>query len=417
MHKVGLNALCAYVFSAYANDLAMRAMHGKAYLSWVAAIILPFAFLLCGTGLRGAKHSLGKAWLGFAAMLIIGTPFSIWRGETITLLQVYLPRVFGLFFYICAFCLTLQLTKKVFNLLVFCTTAILLCAALFGGVDDGGRFAIPDSNMFGGANDLGLALAVSLPFTMTLILRKKVWLKIFGLGQFLASLMYILKTGSRGSFLGLAAFVIVWLVFSSKRSALLMLAIPGIGLVPFLPKTVLSRLVAINVSSSTSISEEDNEAIASQKERQMLLNMAIEFAITHPVFGVGASTFTEALNQYDKAHHTHTHALGTHNSYAQIASECGFPALFLYVGILLGTIVVNYRLMRLTRTVKEADPVYVMALCLFCSAVIYMVNSGFHHVGYSQTLPIVSGLTAALWMATGNGNLEVIKAEVAAGGF
>jgi len=89
--------------------------------------------------------------------------------------------------------------------------------------------------------------------------------------------------------------------------------------------------------------------------------------------------------------------------------------LLLYLGVLFGAIGSNYRIMKRTRKVPGAERVFNMSVCLLGSLIAYAIASGFHHVGYTQTLPILSGLSAALALASRGGDVAWIHSETAAG--
>jgi O-antigen ligase len=55
-----------------------------------------------------------------------------------------------------------------------------------------------------------------------------------------------------------------------------------------------------------------------------LLEESISEAVHHPIFGVGAGNFGLASGTWRV----------THNTYAEFAAECGFPAVLLFVAIL-----------------------------------------------------------------------------------
>lgn len=373
------------------------------------------AFVICGTTFRGLKAKIGKFWLGLAACLIASAAFSMVRGESVLLLKDYIPKVFFVYFYCSAFALSIKNCRTLVRANVLCTTAILVSAALYGGLDPSGRFCIPDSLFFGNSNEFALALVSSLGFSMYLICQDSAVLRILGSAEFLCSLYFMLKTGSRGGFLALASCMIVWLTVFEKRGRLLAIVIPGICLVGFLPSRILNRLVSIETPGTITMSEQLDADTGSQAQRMQLLEKAIRFAIAHPILGSGPGTFRDALYLDDIAHGTHTQSLGTHNTYAQLAAEDGFPVLFLYLGALVGSINCNYRIMKRTRGVASAQHVYIMAGCLLGSLIAYAVGTIFAHVAYSGTLPLLSGVSASLYMASRGGDPQWIESEIREG--
>ncbi len=420
-HKVGLICCCGYLFSGYGNDLSIHVFGGKAYLSWIFGSIMLVCFIGCGTALRGLKSSVGKYWGAVILCLLFSSAFSIWRGESVGLIKDFFPKVLFVYFYCTAFALSLRDCRTLIKGNMLCIAAILLSAALFGSSDDGGRLAIPDSFFLGNPNDLALALVSSLGFTLFLIWQKSMFVRILGTGEFLITLLFLLKTGSRGGFLALTACLISWFIFANHRGRLVALAVPALCLIVILPGSTLSRLVLIAMPGTNALAGADSadvtsqQAMGSQAERTAIFQRSISIALHHPLFGTGPGTFMDALWDEDVAKGTHTHAIGTHNTYTQVAAEWGFPAFLFYIGILGGSISLNVRIMRQTRKVPGAEPVFSMALCLIASLVAFGVGSAFDHVAYSLTLPILSGISAALGLASHNGDPAWIASQVAAG--
>jgi O-antigen ligase len=185
--------------------------------------------------------------------------------------------------------------------------------------------------------------------------------------------------------------------------------------VGLLPSHILQRLVTIRVPGSITVTAETNADDGSQAERTLLLEKAVRFAVTHPIFGTGPATFPDALWLDDVSHGTHTAALGTHNTYAQLAAEDGFPVLLLYLGALLGAIKLNYRVMKRTVGIASAEQVYTMAGCLLGSLIAYAIGTAFDHVAYSPTLPLLSGLSVSLYLASRGGNPQWIESQLREG--
>src|SRR5208282_1118084 len=69
---------------------------------------------------------------------------------------------------------------------------------------------------------------------------------------------------------------------------------------------------------------ESQSASASQVQRKALLIKSLVVTAQHPLFGVGAGNFQVVSGMWHE----------THNSYTQMSSEAGLPALILYLMIL-----------------------------------------------------------------------------------
>ena len=197
-----------------------------------------------------------------------------------------------------------------------------------------GRLEIPESLFFENANDLGLSLLLGVCQTAYLFfipgLRTKIWGGLIAFG----SLFYMLKTGSRGCFAALLAAG--FLAFLLSRQKVLFGALGALTLILILvamPGDLRSRLTyVISDPSNLSFTSADEVAsYGSQLQREQLLRQSLALTMQHPFFGVGPGEFAVAVYEDSKKENKHAPWLGTHNSYTQVSSECGIPALLLYL--------------------------------------------------------------------------------------
>ncbi len=169
---LGFVLYCAYLLSGIANDWAMRLIGNKVYISNITLVLLPFAWLLSGNALRGLKRPVGRWWAGFLVCLLLATPFSVWRGGSVTMLWNYIPRSYLTFFYICAFATSLRRCRTLMYVNIAGAAVLLLTCIKFGGTGNGpddGRFVIPESLFYRNANELGLALLLGITSFLFLI--------------------------------------------------------------------------------------------------------------------------------------------------------------------------------------------------------------------------------------------------------
>lgn len=414
LHNFGLICASGFLLSAFSNDI-LNHVGGKAYLSWVFGPFAILALVICGTLARGVKPLIGKLWIGFGICLLFSTAFSMVKGESFQMIEYYFTRTIIIYFWCTAFALTIRNVHKLMMVNVICTALMILEAILFGHPDAAGRLIITGSNFLGNSNDFALNLVCSLGFSMYLIWQNSGLSKALGSAQFLLTLFFMLKTGSRGGFLALLGCLAIWFLFSGKHMTIIALLLPGLAVVPLISGATLARLVHIEVPGSSLAASAEGEAETSQVERTHLLEISILFAATHPLFGTGPETFRDALYRYDMAHGTHTPALGTHNAWTQVASECGIPAFLCYTLIVLGSIKICFGIMRKTRKQPGAERVFAISACLLGILVAYAINTTFDHVAYHLSLPLFSGMAAALYLTTHGGDLEWIRAQNALG--
>jgi O-antigen ligase len=138
-------------------------------------------------------------------------------------------------------------------------------------------------------------------------------------------------------------------------------------------------------------------AIGSTESRKVLLRHSILFTIQHPIFGLGAGNFPLADDTYSKTLGMRKgNWLGTHNSYTQVSSELGIPALLFFVAAIGFSLKVPYSLYKKTRGDPRLAQMGTLALSLHYCLVIYAVTVLFEHIAYTVMLPVFGGMCASL---------------------
>ena len=362
--KVGFVLWCIYVLSGFANDWSLQVFGVKAYLSTVTVILLPLAWLFSGNALRGLRSSAGICWAAFLLWMILATPFSVWRGGSATLLANYVPRVYLDFFYTCSFVTSLRQCRQWMYVQIASGAALLLSCIAFGAMgDDPGaaRFRIPHSLFYANSNDLALGLLLGISSFLFLFQQASRAGRGAGIAAILLSTFYAFRTGSRGCVIAASALLILLLWLSPNRGKVMALGLASLavalaaGLGGESPGTLhrLSLLMSdASASSDTSLppeTESDASSVASQVQREELFKTSLRYTLIHPLFGVGPDQFSTAVSQDAARDRRHLPWLGTHNTYTQISSECGIPALILYTAVIGICLRSNFRLYRLTR--------------------------------------------------------------------
>jgi hypothetical protein len=411
LHWVGLLALCLYLPVGLITELSLRLFGGHLYLSIVAMSVMLVAFLLSGGFLRTINTRVGKLWWALLVWMIVAAPFSYWKSGTLAMLINYVPRAHFLLFFVCAFVVNLRQV----HFLMRCQGALgylyLIWCFAFGKIDPvTGRFAIPDSMFLANANDLAIQLLVSSGAFFYLASQKSLVSRMFGFAGLPVALYYVLRTGSRGTFL--AAVVVFLLISYYSRPAVrgMLAAIAGITLAVALltvPGQTLRRLTLIFLdpgsaaASGRVTSEQEASSVASQMQRWALLKLSVWYTITNPVFGVGQGQFINKVGGDAIAEGERSSWLGTHNMYTQISSECGIPAAALFISVLWLSIRSMIRLLKLSRMRGSTGPFESVAFSLLAMLVGFGVSGMFHHLAYSQFLPLLAGQAAALEMVAG----------------
>jgi O-antigen ligase len=401
IQRVGFFVFCAYILSGYANDFSLRLFHAKSYISTLTELSLPLLLAFSGAAFRGLQVRTGKLWLLFFAWLLVDLPFSIWRTGSATLLLNYGARSWIQLYYIAAFAVTMRTLRQLINVQIFGSVLLLLSCFAFG-TSGPGRFDIAQSLFFANANELAMDILFGMAVLMYPILRGSPISRALAFLALGVSMMYLLETGSRGGLVGLIALVIASFFLIRRRILILAFVIMGTCIAGlFVSGQMLHRLSL--TFSDTAVQQaqsgDDASAIESQMQRSELLRRSIVLAIQNPVFGVGPGQFAVAVEAKAQAEGKRSSWLGTHNSYTEVASECGLPAFICYSAVLWFCIRNNYKLFRATQDRADARDISSISCCLLLSAVVYAVCTFFDHVAYTGVLPFMAGFSISLKIA------------------
>ena len=204
------------------------------------------------------------------------------------------------------------------------------------------RLSFRHINNFGNPNYLALFMAIVSFLALAMLVFERRLVFKAALGALFAGFLYVfLHCQSRGATL---AFATGLLVFWSMQKRKLLLGTAGvlavlIGLAAFAPATYLERLQTIGSY------QED----ASVTGRLQLWRISFGLISAYPILGVGPQNFQRyAFNSQ-------------HNSYLQVASEMGIPALLLYV-VMLGSGVRSLRIARRMSSPQAKDIPYIYTI-------------------------------------------------------
>jgi putative inorganic carbon (hco3(-)) transporter len=109
----------------------------------------------------------------------------------------------------------------------------------------------------------------------------------------------------------------------------------------------------------------------SAEARKELLIKSLAVTATHPLFGVGPGNFQSYTRSW----------LVTHNTYTQLSSECGIPALILFL-LLLRRAFLNLRYLRKLPLIPENEELRHYANALTASLAGYLLGAFFSSSAY-----------------------------------
>lgn len=313
---------------------------GKLQLSLVALVAAVLMFVSVRSPARTFRSIKNQPTtkLIFVLMLImsIGVPFSLWVAHSAEfVLKDFLPNV--VFFALVA--TTVRSVRDVewyafMNLcgaLVFATVV-----ALFFRVGGDGRLS---GLIYYDANDFALVTICTIPFAFYFLgkgqKRSRRIVALVALAMFLTA---IVKSGSRGGFIGLIAVMLYILLFYRAIPSRTRLLITAAGLVLFVgfASDKYWTLMGTILHPTTDYNYTADEG------RVEVWKRGASYMLHNPVVGVGVSAYPMAEGGSDLAMMLQTQGKGfkwsvAHNSFLETGAELGFPGLAVFVAMLVVT--------------------------------------------------------------------------------
>jgi len=167
-------------------------------------------------------------------------------------------------------------------------------------------------------NDLAFGIVLSIPFCLALLfISKNILTRIVWSCAILMMAITLFKTASRAGFIDLviSGAVSLWYfgVKGKRRSLVVVVVLVGVLILAVAGGPLFDRFSAI--------SSGEGNAYGSYAERRMLMILAVEGTLRHPLLGVGAQNFVAYSGLWRNVH----------VAYLQIAVEGGIPGLILYL--------------------------------------------------------------------------------------
>jgi O-antigen ligase len=283
------------------------------------------------------------------------------------------------------------------------SVAIIAAVTLWRGHLLQGRLRGMLGGSYSDPNDLALVFVISLPLCVALLFLTRNWiLKVTWTSAVLLLIYSIFLTGSRGGFLSLIVTGAIGLwgfAIRGRRPYLLILA----ALFGVIVLQTSSELLIGRLKGTFNIKDDTAAANASSQARKQLFWRSVEVTAEHPFFGVGPGNFVQVSGNWHVAH----------NSFTQMSSEGGIPALILYLMILWS----GFRNIRATpRFANRSREIILLNRGLQASFGGYVVGSCFLSVPFAF-FPyfLVAYTTALLSIARGSKaparKLETIPAQ------
>jgi putative inorganic carbon (hco3(-)) transporter len=193
----------------------------------------------------------------------------------------------------------------------------------------------------GDGNDFAWSACIAIPFALFLAYNgHNKFVKVTFYGIFVLLILAVIGTQSRGASLALGVGM-VYLVMKSRRKALALVAVGVLFAMAllFAPDAYFERMGSIK----------DFETEGSAQGRILAWKTATNMALDHPLTGVGAGHFGVMFGfKYKPAYYIGPY-LNAHSIYFVMLGEFGFPGILTLLGLIVGNVVRNERVIRRLR--------------------------------------------------------------------
>jgi len=327
---------------------------------------------------------------------IAGVPFALWgRGSFETLTHVWL-KTFLIFFLLTQVLVTVKRVRKLLWAIILSELVVTSFSIALSS-----RAIWVGERMLGfnlgilGWNFLGIAEALTIPYMAAIFVVRRSVLEASLLVAVVISMTWMLVlTASRSGFLDV--------VFSTALTSLLVLRgsprgrIIGVAIalalvvaISLAPQVFWERLGTMWDGADPSTNEAAASARESGEDHLAVLTRSLEYTLEHPMFGLGLGNFIVA-NGTDLG--LPGAWIGTHNTFTEISSEAGVPALLLFIGLLI-TVLRNIK--KMGKTVgnnPEGRELNLIARATQASLLSFAFGGLFAHLAYEYYFFYVVGI-------------------------
>jgi O-antigen ligase len=332
---------------SFLHEFIAAKLHFDLHILMLLGALSLLAAFLKGKLLIAIRSRISVYWILFALWLFVATITSSWQGGSLPILLDYLRTTLPLLFLIPAVSDNTEDLLKIVRTIGWAGIATIGIGFSTKEYSQG-RLLLKDAPSIGNSNDYAAYLVYVFPFVVYLLFgpRAKTLHKLAGLVVVPLGLYQILGTGSRGGVVGVAATLAAVLILAKPKVKLaILVGLPVLAMIalPLISSKSLDRLKSVFVSSQRETNGR-NEAEESRQARTKLLEASIKLTFAHPLFGVGPKQFEESEYNDAKAEQRRGMWHETHNTFTQVSSECGIPALLFFMTALISAFATLWKL-------------------------------------------------------------------------
>ena len=330
-----------------------------------------------------------KLLLLLYAHLVLTIPFAVWRGGAFAqVFEKFSKEVITAALVSLIVLDILQLRKLLVVQAASVAAMTVVSVILHPG---GARLQGALGGVFGNPNDLAINIAINFPLCLTFLFASRgIWKKGFWTIGLLAMPYAVVATYSRSGLMAMIVSVLICLwEFGVRGKRFYVLLLAGILGIVGLGVAISTPHYLIRIKSLFYGNIEGSGDKGSLEARKELLRESIQLTLQHPIFGVGPGNFPVATEAWRVAH----------NTYTELSAEGGFPALILFVAILVLAFR-NVRKVRTTTRYLEDKQIQLFASAMWASLAAYVVGAMFSSTEYQLFPYFMVAYTSVLYRIT-----------------
>lgn len=327
-------------------------------------------------------------------VMLAGVPLGVYPGNALKFIQnVYIGTLLYFLFTVAS----IRSKRDVERLLL-----VHLAGALIFTLFVLSRFEVGPSGRLSrlptyDANDAAMLMVCAMPLAVY-FLRKGVagWLRVVMIIGFGAFVVLLVRSGSRGGFIGFIA-TMTYLLF---RFRAITFRIRAAALVVGVGTIVLAGTERYWEMMRTLLSIKEDYNYTSEGGRKEIWKRGIGYMLRYPVVGVGGNNFgaAEATAEHNRAREAEGKGwiwAAPHNSFVQAGAETGVTGLALFLAMLV--LAFRYTLKRPPpRAPGAVQEEWALRMALAGSLIAYCVAGFFLSQAYSPLLYSLLGMVAGL---------------------
>jgi O-antigen ligase len=229
-------------------------------------------------------------------------------------------------------------------------------------------------------NESAMQLLVVIPFALYLAGRGGMW-RAIGWGSTLLLVVGVVRTGSRGGFVGLAALAL-WMIVHVRPMRRRVMLTAGVAVAALMVMLTASSATKERFASILHPTEDYNYTY--REGRMQVWRRGIGYMMRRPFLGVGIQGFpvAEGVMSGKKNEGSGIKYSAAHNMFVQIGAELGVLGLLVFVRMAWAAQAGCRRMLRLARRLRVTDEVH-LAEAALGAFVAWLVGGFFLSVAYA----------------------------------